>query len=110
MVVDHRGAATPVGSSSRAGAACATCRPDLDLLLRYADALAKLGRVRESLHAFYRAAHLAAPQQHGQHGVAAERLRPLATALLDQVTGIAAGGGGFGSPNDARSVSLRAAS
>ncbi|XP_034254301.1 LON peptidase N-terminal domain and RING finger protein 3 [Thrips palmi] len=94
MVVDHRGGSTPSGSRGP---------PDLDLLLRYADALAKLGRVRESLHAFDRAARLAAPQhphgQHGQHGhgqngVAVERLRPLASALLDQVGGVAAGGGG----------------
>ncbi|KAK3921105.1 LON peptidase N-terminal domain and RING finger protein 3 [Frankliniella fusca] len=110
-----------VGTSTSASVSRGVTPPDLDLLLRYADALAKLGRVRESLHAFDRATRLAAaaglggaglgasmgggagphppqgahPHPHAARpaprpALAADRLRTLAGALLEQVGAAAA--------------------
>ncbi|KAE8751838.1 hypothetical protein FOCC_FOCC001315, partial [Frankliniella occidentalis] len=95
-----------VGTSSSPSPSRGVTPPDLDLLLRYADALAKLGRVGESLHAFDRATRLAAglaagiaaPGAHPhapRPALAADRLRTLAGALLEQV-GVAGAPAGEG--------------
>lgn len=68
---------------------------DLELLLRYAEAVAKLGRVRESVHAFDRAVRHAHAMAVPMAVPMADRLRTLAGAMLDQL-------GGLGLVNDSR--------